>query len=185
MWVAIAIVAVVILIFMSQGGASQISNLVSGWTGGNLSPDALYSLATSVGFPPDTAVKMVAIAMKESGGNPNAHNSTPPDDSYGLWQINMFKGIDPRTGKSVDLLTPRLAQFQISDPSQLFDPTQNAVAALIIWGGNDNNLSIAWAINDGGINQSRYQSFLPIALQAQNRVDGTVVATNADGTVTG
>ncbi len=117
--------------------------------GAALSIDQIYSYALSAGFPPDVAQQMVAIALKESGGNPSAHNTKPPDDSYGLWQINMY-------GR---LLGPRLAAFGISDPSQLFDPATNAAAAYQIWGGNPNNLNIAWAINRG-VNQSRYQSYL-------------------------
>jgi hypothetical protein len=116
----------------------------------------LYQYALAAGFPQDTAVKMVAIALKESGGNPLAHNTTPPDDSYGLWQINMYG----------NLAAPRMAQFGLSSPSDLFDPSTNAAAAFQTWGFNDNNLQIAWAINDGGVNQSRYQSFLPVAMQA-------------------
>lgn len=121
-----------------------------------LTPDEMYSYAVGAGFPCDTAAKLVAIAMKESAGQTCAHNSVPPDDSYGLWQINMYK----------NLLTPRLAQFGISSPSALFDPAVNAAAAYALWAGNDNNLNVAWAINDGSINQQRYQANLPAAQAA-------------------
>ena len=33
---------------------------------------------------------MTAIALAESGGKSGAHNTTCPDNSYGLWQINML-----------------------------------------------------------------------------------------------
>ena len=124
--------------------------------GGSLSPADLYNLALNAGFPTDTAIQMAAIAMKESGGNPGAYNGTPPDDSYGLWQINMYGNLGPA----------RMAQFGLTDKTQLFDPATNASAAYSIWNGNNNNLNIAWAINDGGVNQSRYQANLPVVQAA-------------------
>jgi hypothetical protein len=128
--------------------------------GSSMSPSDIYQLALGAGFPPDTAVQMTAIALRESGGNPTAYNGSPPDDSYGLWQINMFGYLGPA----------RLSQFGLSDKTQLFDPSTNAMAAYSIWGGNDNNLNIAWAINDRGSNQRKYQSYLPIAQNAAQTV---------------
>lgn len=122
--------------------------------GGVLSPNELYQLALSAGFPSDTAVKMTAIALKESGGNPQAFNGVPPDESYGLWQINMIGDLGAR----------RLALFGLSSKAQLFDPTVNARAAYITWGGNDANLDTAWYINSA--DAARYQQFLPIAIAA-------------------
>jgi hypothetical protein len=133
-----------------------VSVRISGLGSGSMSPADLYNLALNAGFPSTTAVQMAAIAMKESGGNPGAYNGTPPDDSYGLWQINMYGNLGPS----------RMSQFGLTDKSQLFDPATNARAAYQIWGGNDSNLNIAWAINDGGTNQSRYQANLPIVQAA-------------------
>lgn len=62
---------------------------------------------------------MSAIAMAESGGNPKAHNAIPPDNSYGLWQVNMLGAMGPS----------RRAQYGISSNEQLFDPATNARAA--------------------------------------------------------
>jgi hypothetical protein len=56
--------------------------------------------------------------MAESGGNANAHNSTPPDDSYGLWQINMRGDLGPQRRK----------RYKLSSNEQLFDPRTNALA---------------------------------------------------------
>ncbi len=125
---------------------------ISGLGANTLSSTDLYNLAVSVGFPPDVAVQMAAIALRESGGNPSAYNGTPPDDSYGLWQINMYGNLG----------LARMAQFGLSDKMQLFDPVTNATAAYQIWGGNPNNLNIAWSINNGGSNQSKYQANLPV-----------------------
>ena len=87
-----------------------------------------YKLAKSAGLGDSQAKMAAAIAMVESGGDPNAHNSTPPDDSYGLWQINMLGALGPERRK----------QFGISDNSQLYNPETNAKAMAIISqnGGN-------------------------------------------------
>jgi hypothetical protein len=66
---------------------------------------------------------MAAIALAESGGNTEAHNGKPPDDSYGLWQINMLGAMGPARRK----------KFGIKDNKALFDPDINAKAALIIY----------------------------------------------------
>ena len=126
-----------------------------------LSLEQIYSLARQAGFPPDTAVTMTAVAMRESGGNPNAFNGTAPDLSYGLWQINMYGSLGPA----------RRAQFGISTNEQLFDPMTNARAAAMIWGGNDANLDIAWYINRPGYREA-YQQYLPQAQAAAASVDG-------------
>jgi hypothetical protein len=76
----------------------------------------LQALAASNGFP--DANLAAAIAMAESGGDPNAYNT---EGSYGLWQIDIK-------------YHPEYA----SDPSVLFDPTTNARAAYkISSGGKD------------------------------------------------
>lgn len=47
----------------------------------------LANLWVSIGGAKDKAVVMAAIALAESGGNPNAIS---PTDDYGLWQINQI-----------------------------------------------------------------------------------------------
>lgn len=124
----------------------------------------LYALARSVGFPASTATKMVAIALRESAGNPNAYNGVAPDSSYGLWQINMYGPLGPQ----------RLALFRIGYAGALFDPETNARAAYALWGGNDNNLNVAWAINRSPWKE-KYEQYLPVAMAAAAAVDGTGV----------
>ena len=119
-----------------------------------LSPADIYQLALSAGFPSDTAVKMTAIALKESGGNPAAFNGVAPDESYGLWQINMLGNLGTR----------RMALFSLTAKSQLFDPSTNARAAYLTWGGDDANLDRAWYISSA--DAARYQQFLPVAMAA-------------------
>lgn len=126
------------------------------------SPEQIYSLAKSVGFPPETAVQMTAIALRESGGNINAHNTTPPDDSYGLWQINMLGSLGDR----------RLELFGLQDKTQLFDPETNARAAYLTWGGSDQNLDIAWSIFSNPSERTKYLSHMPVAMAAAESVDG-------------
>lgn len=68
------------------------------------------------GFVGQDVTIATAIALAESGGNPDAHNTIPPDDSYGLWQINMFAGL----GAS------RRNQFGLKSNVELYDPVTNA-----------------------------------------------------------
>lgn len=92
---------------------------------------------------PDTAA---AIALAESGGSTTAHNIIPPDDSYGLWQINMLGSLGPARRKSLG----------ISSNSSLFDPATNARAmALISKGGTDFS---AWSTYKSGSYRKYVQS---------------------------
>jgi hypothetical protein len=126
-----------------------------------MSPIELYTVARQVGFPPDTAEKMVAIAMKESGGNPRAFNGVPPDKSYGLYQINMLGALGP----------DRIRLFGLSREEDLFDPVVNTRAAYKIWAGSDANLGRHWYI-DRGVNQERFLRYLPEGKAARAAVEG-------------
>lgn len=84
-----------------------------------LTIDQVAAVALAVGLSPDAAVTATAIAMRESGGNTAAHNPVPPDDSYGLWQIN------------------RLAHPQYS-PAQLTTAAGNAAAMFELSRGGTN-----------------------------------------------
>lgn len=63
-----------------------------------LNPQQIASLWIQAGGDPKQAGTMTAIAMAESGGNPNAHN---PSGASGLWQI-LGK---PFAGNAFDPLT--------------------------------------------------------------------------------
>src|SRR6266540_75134 len=82
----------------------------------------LEQLWIQAGGSPAWARIMAAVALAESGGNLTAHNATPPDDSYGLWQINYYG----------DLRAERTRQF--GPPEGLYDPLANARAAVRIKG---------------------------------------------------
>jgi hypothetical protein len=93
----------------------------------------LYTLALSQGLTPERARVAAAIAMAESGGNANAHNTNAKtgDNSYGLWQINMIEGRDIDVAK-------RRREIGISSNEQLFDPATNARAMKVISGNGTN-----------------------------------------------
>jgi hypothetical protein len=88
----------------------------------------IYAVARHAGLSDSKARIASAIAMAESGGNPRAHNATPPDDSYGLWQINMLGSLGPA----------RRALYQLSSNDALYDPATNArvMSAISKQGGN-------------------------------------------------
>lgn len=81
-----------------------------------LSGNQIYALAKQVGLSDNNAQIAAAIAMAESGGNTTSHNSTPPDDSYGLWQINMLGSLGPA----------RRALYGLASNEALYDPLTNA-----------------------------------------------------------
>lgn len=90
-----------------------------------LSRQQIRDLAQQAGFPENQLDMAVEVAMKESGGNPRAHNgnASTGDNSYGLWQINMIGSMGPTRRKD----------FKISSNEQLFDPAINARAAKRIY----------------------------------------------------
>ncbi|WP_460406147.1 transglycosylase SLT domain-containing protein, partial [Actinophytocola sediminis] len=89
-----------------------------------LSPRQIAEYAHDAGFRGRDLTTAVAIALAESSGRTTAHNDTPPDDSYGLWQINMLGALGPE----------RRRQFDLDRDRDLFDPATNAEAAFEISG---------------------------------------------------
>jgi Lysozyme like domain len=73
-----------------------------------LSLDQLVSYAEGAGFSGDSANTAAAIAMAESGGDPDAINYSDPGGSYGLTQIN-----GAAWGSS--------AEDTLGDPQEAFD----------------------------------------------------------------
>ncbi|WP_033440786.1 type VII secretion target [Saccharothrix sp. NRRL B-16314] len=84
-----------------------------------LSPEQVARHAHDAGFRGQDLTIAVAVALAESGGDPRAHNATPPDDSYGLWQVNMLGAMGPA----------RRREFGLDSNRELFDPAVNARAA--------------------------------------------------------
>lgn len=111
-----------------------------------LSLSQLRDLASSVGFPDDQLDTAAAIAMAESGGDPNAYNT---EGSYGLWQIH-------------------LVAHPSYDAQSLFDPTYNAKAALAISANGTNwkpwtTYGYDRQMHFVGWGQGYYQEYMPAA----------------------
>lgn len=122
----------------------------------------IYAFARAAGFPPVVAVTMTAIALRESGGDPEAfnNNESTGDYSFGLWQINMLNaGIRTLIVKSVIPPPPNNGFYM------LLDPARNARAAFALWAGENKNLDVAWYI-DRGTYKTRYEAHLPEAQAA-------------------
>lgn len=84
----------------------------------------LAGYAKGAGFTGNGLVLAVAVALAETRGHPTAtaHNPTPPDNSYGPWQINMYGKLGP----------DRRKRFGLSRNEDLFNPATNAKAAYAI-----------------------------------------------------
>lgn len=122
--------------------------------GAPVSDVAIAQAAKSQGLTDAQAITATAVALGESGGVATAHNATPPDDSYGLWQINMFGTLGPQ----------RRSQLGIASNDALFDPQTNARAMNIISSGGTNFRP--WSVFTNG----SYQRFLPRAQAAVAQV---------------
>lgn len=109
-----------------------------------LSASDLVPIAASAGFSGADLATAVAVALAESGGDPQAFN---PEGSYGLWQIyvnahpefandNLY---DPATNAADAFQVYRNAGFNFTPWSafkngsyaQFMAPAQSAVAALM------------------------------------------------------
>ncbi len=84
-----------------------------------LTPAQIKGYASAAGFAGSDLNIAVAVALAESGGNPSAHNPNPPDDSYGLWQINMLGSMGP----------DRRKRYNLKANTDLYDPATNARVA--------------------------------------------------------
>lgn len=85
---------------------------------------AMYAAAAGAPDPQLAA----AVAMAESSGVTTRHNPVPPDDSYGLWQINMIGSEGPERRRALG----------ITSNSQLYDPATNARAMMLVSNGGTN-----------------------------------------------
>lgn len=85
-------------------------------------PNTIAGYAKNAGFSGVDLGIAVAIAYAESSGNDQATNLVPPDNSYGLWQIN-------------------LNAHPEYDATSMLDPQQNANAAFAIYSAAGNSFS--------------------------------------------
>lgn len=86
-----------------------------------LSDDELDALLRSVGFEGSGLAIAKQIVFLESGNRPYAHNDNPNtgDNSYGLFQINMFRGLEESRQKA----------YGLESNEDLFDARTNAEIA--------------------------------------------------------
>ncbi|MEV7548579.1 transglycosylase SLT domain-containing protein [Amycolatopsis sp. NPDC089917] len=119
-----------------------------------LTPEQIARHAYDAGFRGDGLTTAVAVALAESGGDTRAHNATPPDDSYGLWQINMLGAMGPE----------RRRQFGLDSNAELFDAATNAKAANKI--SDDGRSWTPWSTYTNGA----YRRHLPAARKAAGAV---------------
>ena len=146
------------ILYGTSYGTSQVSPPQVAF-GGVYSIENLVQLALSVGFKGENAAIAAAIAMAESGGKPNAHNKVPPDNSYGLWQINMLDEPGYMLGED------RRRKFGIKDNNELFNPVFNAqIAYKLSSGYNFGN----WTTYDKP--PYAYKTYLPAAKDALQKI---------------
>lgn len=93
-----------------------------------ISDGAIASAARGAGLSGNAVAIAVAIALAESGGDTASHNAIPPDDSYGLWQINMLGSLGPE----------RRQRFGLTSNTQLYDPAVNARVMVALSNGGTN-----------------------------------------------
>lgn len=110
-----------------------------------LSANQIAFIAQNVGWSHTKQVRGVsevtmatAIALAESDGDSDAHNAVPPDNSYGLWQINMLGSLGPA----------RRTAFGIKSNDQLFQPGINGRAAKQVY---DEQGWTAWSVYTNGL----------------------------------
>ena len=121
---------------------SGSANAGSGPWDGKKTNNQLLNWLLESGVQGESLRKMWAIAMRESGGRPNAFNGNRKtgDLSYGLYQINMLGKMGPARRK----------QFGIQRNEELFDPMTNIQAMLKMSKGGKN--FYAWDIDKTGYN---------------------------------
>ena len=85
----------------------------------------MVQLLKSQGATDNEAIRLAAIGVLESSGNPKARNTSYPDNSYGLFQINMLDEPGYKLGEE------RREKYNIQN-NDLLDPATNARIALDI-----------------------------------------------------
>lgn len=120
----------------------------------------IIAVLKQAGWPNDRdlLITMTAIALAESSGNPQAHNPRPPDDSYGLWQINMIGSLGPY----------RRQKYHLSSNTDLYEPVINAQIAYDIY--RSEGLK-AWGVYTHPIGNPAYKKHLAKAEAAYNGFD--------------
>lgn len=106
-----------------------------------LSDEELESILLSVGFKGSGLAIAKQIVFLESGNRPYAHNDNPVtgDNSYGLFQINMYRGLEESRQKA----------YKLDSNEDLFDARRNA--------------EIAYKISKGGTKWGAWTTYKKIS----------------------
>ncbi len=123
---------------------------------------------------------MAAIAIAESGdvnhpekgANSQAHNPNPPDNSYGLWQINMIGNLGAQRRK----------EYNLPNNEALFDPATNARVAVGILRTQGPN---AWSTFKNGKSKDALRNLKKGGAQVDANYSISEVGESATNTVTG
>ncbi len=130
-----------------------------------LSPEQIAQHARAAGFNGQGLTIAIAVALAESSGDPRAHNSKPPDDSYGLWQINMLGAMGPE----------RRRQYGLDSNRELFAPAVNARVANSL--SKDGKSWTPWATYTNGA----YRKYLDTARRAARDTAGRTPSRGGGG----
>ena len=135
-----------------------------------LTPEQIAGHAQAAGFRGEDLTTAVAVALAESGGRTQAHNTDAPDDSYGLWQINMYGALGP----------DRRERYGLDSDRELLDPATNAEAAYEVFRERGRSFEPWSAYTNGS-----YREFLDEARRAvrarRNQPATKDPAKNTDG----
>jgi hypothetical protein len=137
--VAVLIVVGVAVVMLSTGGGFLMGS-------SKLSAQDIAGFAANAGFSDSDLQVAVAVALAESGGDPNANGDTTltPGGSVGLWQINL-KAHPEYTA------------------AQLTDPQANASAAYAVYSAAGNSFQ-PWTTYKSGA----YSGFIVAAQEGVN-----------------
>ena len=119
-----------------------------------LTPKQLYQVLQMVGFKGRSLKIAWAVAMKETHGNPLAHdlNAKTGDNSWGIFQINLYGA-----------LKGRISEFGLKHAYDLTNPVTNAqIAYQLSSGGTDWS---PWHANPGERDHYLVKMWLNLAPQ--------------------
>jgi murein DD-endopeptidase MepM/ murein hydrolase activator NlpD len=123
-------------------GINKVSGDKGGMGGGSRA--GLIRLLYNAGFKGKALETAFAVALAESGGRTHAHNGVAPDDSYGMFQINMIGDLKgarlSKKWRSADG-----SKFKLSNVEDLYDPMLNA--------------KVAYHMTKHGTNWSRWSTY--------------------------
>jgi lysozyme-like protein len=136
-----------------------------------LSPSEIKGYASGAGFTGNDLTVAVAVALAESGGDPRNHNPNPPDNSYGLWQINMLGDMGP----------DRRKRFGLKSNEELYDPATNARVAYRIYKEQGGSTFKPWTTYTRGT----YKKFMDKAGGAVSDTDAGTATEPTAGTTDG